>query len=116
MDNPVTITEDSAGNQLDATLLGLRFDKILIEDGSLYYRDTVLTEEGLELPFEKARLVVNQLSLSDNSPQTKPATVEGSFELRQPAELPAALFRCHGGRGPRESSAAGQCPDAFYRF
>ena len=79
------------------------FEQIIMEGGSLSYRDEALTEETVLFPLGNIRLEVTKLRLFDDNAEADPASASVSFELGQPGNLPTAYLGSVAVIGPVSS-------------
>jgi hypothetical protein len=78
----------------------IQINRILVDDGSLVYRDLALAKEPLVFPLNAIRLQIDGLRLLADDGARDPAALSLSFKLKQPAKLPMAHFGAVARMGP----------------
>jgi len=96
----VEATDAPQASDTAAALPAVRFEHILLEDGSATYRDEVFAKKPLVAELNDIRVEAKQLRLFSEDTNADPAHVSASFELEQPGELPTAYFGTLSQVGP----------------
>jgi hypothetical protein len=78
----------------------LRFEQILMDGGSVTYRDEVFAAEPLVAELNNIRMETTQLRLFAKDDGVDPASASVSFEIEQPRDLPTAIYGALATVGP----------------
>lgn len=105
-------SKQGSGEKIDAPASGkslpvICLEQIQMKDGSLIYRDEVLTEEPMIFSLNNIQMEVARLCLFKNNKKADPASASMSFELGQPGALPIAYFGGVAAIGPVGSGVPG---------
>ena len=85
---------------LKSVLPTVRFEQILLENGSATYRDEAFADEPLVAVLNQIHMEATQLHMFTDDKSVDPASATLSFELEQPGDLPKAYFGTLAGVGP----------------